>query len=144
MRTVTAVAFVLLALQASAQDQRIVSVWEDYEYETSDRAYCGELLSSYLAEADFWSPLCDYQDIDSLLGDGWLVDRSVRIEAPVESARGMIDGCYLIELKCVGTRYYMTRDEAYQPPAPPVPQLKHIRVPEALGKEPAGASAAPD
>ena len=132
MRAVIAVAAVLFALQAAAQDQKVVAVWEGYEYRTSDWAHCQRLLESHLAEADFRTPFCEYQHIDGLLRDGWVVNHSVRIETQILHGSTMVDGCYLFELKCVGRRYFMTRDEYYEPPAPPVPELKHIRVPDAL------------
>jgi hypothetical protein len=144
MRTVIAVAAFLSVLQASAQDQKVVAVWEGYEYRTSDWAHCQRLLKSRLAADDFRSPFCEYQHIGELLRDGWIVNHSVRIETPVRSTGTMVDGCYLFELKCVGRRYFMTRDSAYRPPAPPVPQLKHIQVPEALGKDSSRQPAAPE
>ena len=72
MRAVIAVAAVLFALQAAAQDQKVVAVWEGYEYRTSDWAHCQRLLESHLAEADFRTPFCEYQHIDGLLRDGLL------------------------------------------------------------------------
>jgi hypothetical protein len=129
MRASIAMAAVLLAWPASAQDSTVVSVWEGYEYRTSDWAGCESLLGDYLAAADLRTPFCEYQHIDNLLRDGWVVTHSVPIETPLRGGSTRIEGCYLFELKCVGTRYFMTRDERDRPPAP---VMKHIRVPEAL------------
>ena len=126
----------LLALPASAQDQRVVSVWEGYEYRTSYWAHCQSLLEGHLAAADLRTPFCEYQHIDNLLRDGWIVNHSVPIEEPLLTGSTMVDGCYLIDLRCVGTRYYLTREEGDR--ASEAPELKHIRVPEALGGATAG------
>jgi len=121
MRASIAFVFVLFALTAAAQDQKVVSVWEGYEYRTSDWAHCRRLLEDYLAAVDFRSPLCEYQHIGDLLRDGWIVNHSIPIETEIVHGRTRIEGCWLFELKCVGRSYFMTRDEDYVPPPPRFP-----------------------
>ena len=92
MRPFVVIASVLLAWPAPAQDQTVVSVWEGYEYRTSDWAHCQRLLEAHLAAADLRSPFCEYQHIDNLLRDGWVVTHSEPIEAPLRSSSGMVGG----------------------------------------------------
>jgi hypothetical protein len=141
MRASIALATVLLAWPAPAQDSTVVSVWEGYDFRTSDWTGCESILADYLAAADLQRPFCEYQHIDNLIRDGWVVTHSLPIEAPLRSGSTRIDGCYLFELKCVGTRYFLTRDERDRPPAP---ELKHIQVPQALGSGAPDRSAPPE
>ncbi len=92
MRASIAFVFVLFALTAAAQDQKVVSVWEGYEYRTSDWAHCRRLLEDYLAAVDFRSPLCEYQHIGDLLRDGWIVNHSIPIETEIVHGRTRIEG----------------------------------------------------